>query len=150
MELKAPIPSRVEVQSPLIKDVEVLDIKEKRKNGMSVADIALETGYSEKTIRKWLKSDKAPRYTRSSGPSKLDPYKNYIMKRMSEGVFNCEVLLREITEQGYTGKRTILKDFVQPFRQQFKVEAVRRFETLPGEQMQADWGYLGTFVLDGQ
>lgn len=43
---------------------------------------------------------------------------------------------------------TVLKDFVAPFRQQFKVQAVQRFETEPGEQMQADWGNLGTFELD--
>lgn len=36
----------------MIKDVEVLDIKQKRENGMSIADIALETGYCEKTVRK--------------------------------------------------------------------------------------------------
>ena len=72
------------------------------------------------------------------------------MNRMAEGVFNCEVLIREIREQGYTGGKTILKDFVAPFRKQFKITAVRRFETKPGEQMQADWGYLGTFLLDGR
>ena len=72
------------------------------------------------------------------------------MKRMAEGVFNCEVLIREIREQGYTWGKTILKDFVAPcFRKQFKITAVRRFETKPGEQMQADWGYLGTFLLMG-
>jgi hypothetical protein len=32
----------------LIKDVEVLDVKEKHKNGISIAGIARETGYNEK------------------------------------------------------------------------------------------------------
>src|SRR5690606_36736529 len=83
-------------------------------------------------------------------PSKLDPYKDHIMQRMADGVFNCELLYREITAQGYVGGKTILKDFVQPFRRQFRHEAVRRFETPPGEQLQVDWGYLGTFMLDGR
>lgn len=135
----------------MIRDVEVLDIREKRKKGMMIADIARETGYSEKTVRKWLKADRPLRYKpRPKRPSILDPYKEYIIRRMAEGVFNCEILFRELEQQGYAGGRTILKDFVAPFRRQFKVQAVRRFETEPGEQMQADWAYLGTFELDGR
>jgi transposase len=141
----------VEVQKLLIKDVEVLDVKEKYKTGMSIADIARETGYCEKTIRRWIKAAESPRYkSRPKQPGKLDPYKDYIMSRLAEGVFNCEILLREIRTLGYAGGITILRDMVAPFRQQFRVQAVRRFETRPGEQMQVDWGYLGTFELDGQ
>lgn len=132
-----------------IRDVEVLEIRDKYEKGMTVADLALEYGYCDKTIRKWLKRKDMPNYKRRpKKPSKLDPYKEYIMNRMADGVFNCEILIREIREQGYTGGKTILKDFVAPFRKQFKITAVRRFETKPGEQMQADWGYLGTFLLD--
>lgn len=134
----------------MIRDVEVLDIRAMYQRGMSIADIARQTGFCEKTVRKWAKTDVAPLYkTRPKAPSKLDPYKDYIMTRMAEGVFNCEVLFREIVAMGYPGRMTILKDFVAPFRKQFRIQAVRRFETLPGEQMQVDWGYLGTFELDG-
>ena len=144
-------PGQAEVHRNLIRDVEVLDLKKDYTNGMSIADLALKTGYSEKTVRKWLRSDELPKYTRRAHrPGKLDPYKDYIMQRMSEGVFNCELLYREIHEKGYPGGKSILKGFVAPFRRQFKVQAVRRFETKSGEQMQADWGYLGTFDLDGK
>lgn len=135
----------------MIRDVEVLEIRRKFENGMSVVDIALESGYCDKTIRKWLKREDTPRYSkRSKQEGKLDPYQDYIMERMADGVFNCEVLYPEIKGKGYSGGKTILKDFVAPFRKQFKLVAVRRFETKPGEQMQADWGYLGTFMLDGR
>jgi len=97
-----------------------LEIRDKYEKGMTVADLALEYGYCDKTIRKWLKRKDMPRYKRRpKKPSKLDPYKEYIMNRMAEGVFNCEILIREIREQGYTGGKTILKDFVAPFRKQF-------------------------------
>ncbi len=135
---------------PLIRDVDYLDIKTMHKAGMTAVDIGLKIGYSDKTVRKWIKRDTPPRYTRKPRPSKLDPYKEYIMGRMAEGVFNCEVLIREIRSRGYEGGITILKEFVSPHRRQFKVEAVRRFETAPGEQGQMDWGYLGTFDLDGR
>jgi transposase len=139
----------VEVQKILVKDVEALDIRDKRKTGMSIADIARETGYCTKTISKWLKTNETPSYKpRPKKPSKLDPYKDYIIQRMGKGVFNCELLLREIKERGYKGGKTLVKDFAQPFRKQFRVQAVRRFETAPGEQAQVDWGYLGTFSID--
>ncbi len=131
----------MEVQKLLIKDVEVLDVKEKYKTGMSIADIARETGYCEKTIRRWIKAAESPRYkSRPKQPGKLDPYQDYIMSRLAEGVFNCEILLREIRTLGYAGGITILRDMVAPFRQQFRVHAVRRFETRPGEQMQVGLG----------
>jgi len=138
------------VLRPLIRDVDYLDMKAMHEAGMSAVDIGLKLGYSDKTIRKWIKRDGPPRYTRRRRPSKLDPYKDYIMGRMADGVFNCEILIREIRSRGYEGGITILKEFVSPHRRQFKKEAVRRFETEPGEQGQMDWGYLGTFELDGQ
>ena len=60
------------------------------------------------------------------------------MGRMADGVFNCEVLIREICSRGYEGGITILKEFVSPHQRQFKTEAVRRFETAPDGQGQMD------------
>jgi Integrase core domain len=37
-----------------------------------------------------------------------------------------------------------VKRYLQPLRQQAAAVAVRRFETLPGQQAQVDWGDLGT------
>ncbi len=48
------------------------------------------------------------------------------------------VLLREIREHGYSGGITQLKAFINPLKQA-KADPVVRFETAPGEQMQADF-----------
>jgi transposase len=48
------------------------------------------------------------------------------------------VLLREIREHGYAGGITQLKAFINPLKQA-KTDPVVRFETAPGEQMQADF-----------
>lgn len=137
----------------MVREVEILQMRKLRNQGMTIADIARVTGYSEPTIRKYLKwpEGKPVRYkNRPKRPSKLDPYKPHLMQRMSDGVFNCVVLLTEIQALGYTGGYTLVKDFVAPHRRQFRVQAVRRFETDPGEQAQVDWGYLGTFELDNK
>jgi len=129
---------------------EVERLFEMRQNGMSISAIARELDCDRKTVRKWLKQGGfRPRKPRSARPSKLDPHKEYTMKRLADGVFNAEVLLRELRLRGYAGGRSILNDFLFPFRQQQRVRATMRFETPPGEQAQIDWGECGSILEDG-
>ncbi|MBV7509843.1 IS21 family transposase, partial [Bacillus sp. sid0103] len=79
--------------------------------------------------------------------SKLDPYKQYILQRIKEGTTNCEVLLDEIGALGYSGKMTILRDYVRPFRESPKKQATLRFETPPGKQGQMDWAHVGKYEV---
>lgn len=51
------------------------------------------------------------------------------------------MLLREITQQGYTGGLTQLKQFINGHRDK-PVEPLVRFETAPGQQMQADFTHI--------
>ncbi|HHW14922.1 MAG TPA: IS21 family transposase [Firmicutes bacterium] len=119
----------------------MFDLQQMYAEGMSIRAIARATGHDRKTIRRWVKSRELPKYKpRPRRPSKLDPYKDYIMARMTEGVFNAVVLLREIRQLGYTGGVSILKEFMHPLRPVMEPKAVLRFETAPGEQAQADWG----------
>jgi hypothetical protein len=50
-------------------------------------------------------------------PSKLEPHKACLDDRLKAGVWNAQVLLRELRQQGYQGGYTILKDWLQPQRQ---------------------------------
>ncbi|MDI3270670.1 MAG: hypothetical protein QJR00_08170, partial [Bacillota bacterium] len=51
------------------------------------------------------------------------------LKRISEGVLNGSVLYAEIPAEGYTGGKTLVKDFMAPFRGIRASQAVQRFET---------------------
>jgi transposase len=42
--------------------------------------------------------------------------------------------------EGYTGRYTILRDYIQPKRALRPGRATVRFETAPGQQLQSDWG----------
>jgi len=108
----------------------------------SIRSIAKALGISRNTVRRYLRDPDGaltPK-PRPKRPSKLDPYTEYIMRRLAEGMDNCVVLLRELRQQGYTGGYTILKDFVRPLRRRGHEKATRRFETNPGEQAQVDFG----------
>lgn len=119
-------------------------MKNLHRQGMSISDIARETGHDRKTVRQALAEpllckrppSQAVRY-------QLGPYVEYIKKRIDEGVLNASKLYVEIQGQGYTGSRSQLRAFVQPFRIVRQTQATVRFETEPGEQAQVDWGHFG-------
>ena len=64
-----------------------------------------------------LKPETVPSYgARAVRPSKLDGHKPYLEDRLKAGVWNAQVLLREIRQRGHQGGCTILKDWMQPQR----------------------------------
>jgi len=126
-------------------------VKEYLERGMSKTDIANMIDMHRHTVTALSKREKNHVQTRNKRGSKLDPYKEYLLKRVQEDkVFNCEKLFSELQSRGYNGGKTILKEFVQPYRLSFKESYTRRYETDPGEQMQVDWKDAGAFTIDGE
>ena len=108
-------------------------IKALKKRGVYQKDIAAELGVHPKTVSRALKRDGAPKNPRPKRPSKLDPYKQMIDRYLKEGVWNAQVILREIEAAGYTGKGTILRDYIRPKRVLRQKRSTVRFETEPGQ-----------------
>jgi transposase len=95
--------------------------------------------------------DQQPRYKpRPKRPGQLDAFKQYIDERLSAGVWNAVVLVRELRQLGYVGSYSTVKEYLQPKREESRAAAVRRFETPPGRQAQVDWGHFGTLTTDGE
>ena len=132
------------------KDVE--DVNQLKREGLSIRAISRLSGYDRKTISRYLLEPTArPVYgPRPTPESKLEAFKPYLKERLQAGVWNGQVLLREVRERGYQGGYTILTDWLRPQRKQALAVAVRRFETPPGKQAQVDWGHLGTLAEDGE
>jgi transposase len=136
----------------VLRGKDVQELEELKRQGLSIRAISRLTGYDRKTVRKYLLQPEArPVYgPRPAPPSKLDPFKEYLEERLKAGVWNAQVLLRELRARGYTGGYTILKDWLQPQREAATTVAVRRFETPPGKQAQVDWGHLGSLEMNGR
>jgi transposase len=64
---------------------------------------------------------------------KLEAFHPYMEERMSAGVWNARVLLRELQERGYNGGYTLLTDWMRRQRESARTVAVRRFETPAGK-----------------
>ena len=118
---------------------------------LSISEIARRTGHSRGTVRKYLLSPVPPApQKRQQKPSKLDGYKEYITSRLQEYPLSAKRIYREIQEKGFTGKYTIVKDFVREVRPKSTVPAVYRYETKPGIQSQVDWAECGRIDIDNE
>src|SRR5690606_10502435 len=135
----------------MLKGGSVMEIMRLHADGLSIREISRRLGRSRNTVRKYLRQPTLPRYgPRPARPSKLDPFKPYLQQRMREGAFNSNRLLHEIRAMGYTGGRTILKDYLKPLRPPKRPPAVVRFEPPPGEQAQVDWGEFSFIDVHGR
>jgi transposase len=121
-------------------------IKALKERGVYQKDIAEQLGVHPKTVSRALRREGAPERKRKKRGSKLDPYKPLIDELLAAGVWNAQVILRELEGRGYVGKSTILRDYIKPMRALRNGKATVRFETEPGRQLQSDWGNLTTEI----
>ena len=86
----------------MLKVGDVKEIYQMKGAGYSIRDIARELDLARNTVRRYLKDPEAvmPR-ARRRRVSKLDPYRDYMDRRVAEGLENCVVLWRELQGLGY-------------------------------------------------
>jgi transposase len=123
--------------------------------GATWAEIARETGYDWRTVKRYLSAE-APAAPpapakRGSGPRKTDPYTGLIdaWLRKQPKLKASVIHERLVAEHGFTGHYQRVKVYVREHRARL-TEAEpepagfhRRFEVLPGAQAQVDWGDEG-------
>lgn len=122
-----------------------MEIHVLHRQGMSIRAIARHLSCSRETVRRYIRSPLPVadmRYKpRAPRPCKLDPFKPYILDRVAAARphwIPASVLLRESRQRGYDGGYSRLSAFLHPMKQPV-TEAVTRFETEPGVQMQVDF-----------
>lgn len=93
-------------------------IHELHATGMSLRKIGEELGLARGTVRKYFhQAPEPPRPPpRPLRASKLDPYEDYILTRLSQGCLNAAQIHREITEMGFSGGRSNVKAYVAHLR----------------------------------
>ena len=122
-----------------------------RAAGASWAEIARETGYDWRTVKKYLAAEAQalpPSVARAPQGRLIDPYTTVI-----DGWLTAEPRLqatviheRLVSGHGFPGSYQRVKLYVREARERIcprAPELHRRFEVLPGAQAQVDWGDEG-------
>ena len=127
------------------------------KRGKSIRQIATELGRSPTTVSRVLHEpvDRAP--TKRHRLSKADPFRPQIEQWVREGLTAQRMLelARADPLTPYTGGHTVFRDLVRRVRlAQQQAQAVAdvpmRFEGMPGEYLQVDWGEIRHFPFTQQ
>ena len=135
----------------MLKHGELFMIHKLRQDGLTIRAIARRTGLNRKTVRKYLQRGLDPPIygPRAPRPSVLDGYMEYIRHRLGAyPELSAVRLQREITEMGYRGGYTTVKDFVRRVRPLEEGGYEHRFETPAGKQAQVDFAYFKVRFTD--
>jgi len=114
--------------------------------GLKCSQIAANLGLDERTVARWL-SEKHYRPRESSQRySKLDPFKDDILRLLENHPYSAMQILQRIRDDGFDGGYTIVKEYVRKVRPK-RVKAFLKLSFAPGECAQVDWGSYGTVAV---
>lgn len=101
-------------------------IKELHTHGLNLSQISGKTGFDRKTVRKYVNSTSKPEpKKKKKKETKLDSYRGHIDKRVHEGNLPASSIFREIQEMGFTGKYTIVREFIRAVRLSREIPAIQ-------------------------
>jgi transposase len=119
-------------------------IKHLNKNdGLTAQQIARELVLDVRTIEKWLNETQYRPRRSVQRPSKLDPFKDDIVRMLERHAYTGMQIFQQIREQGFDGQYTIVKEYVRKVRPP-KQKAFLKLSFAPGECAQVDWGSYGS------
>jgi transposase len=80
--------------------------------GMTIGNIAKVLGKDPRTLQRWLCTGHPPWHHRQPRGSILAPYRAYLERRFGEGCRNAALLWRELREQGFSGRPSLVRVWV--------------------------------------
>jgi transposase len=113
-----------------------------QQQALTSGQIATELRLDERTVRSWMDEERYESRKSTKRSSKLDAYRQEIVRLLQSHPFTSQQILHRIKENGYTGGYSILKELVRTIRPP-RQEAFLTLAFAPGECAQVDWGYAG-------
>ena len=132
------------------------EIQVLRRAGHTLTDIATRAGVSVRSVQRVETEpavtvlDADARTHRAIGrPSKAEPFRTFVMDVLARepDVLSVE-LLRRAKLDGYTGGKSALYELISALRPE-RIRPLVRFEGLPGEFSQHDFGQVDVRFFDG-
>ncbi len=125
------------------------------KRGKSQRQIAKELGRSRTTVARALQEPVDRRPARHQRASQVDPYRPQIEHWLNDGLSIVRMLelARADPQFPYRGGRSVFNDMVRRIRsdlERTRSDVPLRFEGLPAEYLQVDWGEIRRFPFTQQ
>lgn len=111
--------------------------------GLRYSQIALELGLDCRTVARWANEKQYQPRKSASRKSKLDPFKNDIIRMLEKHPYTAAQIYQKIRQDGFDGGLTIVEDYVRKVRPP-KTKAYLKLAFAPGECAQVDWGSYGS------
>lgn len=125
-----------------------MSIRSDKLKGMNYTELGRKYNIDPRTAKRYAESEIKPEYTLTEPkPSKLDPYKKQIDQWLEEAPYSAVRILEKLQELGFDGKYSIVKEYVRGKKMDFNEKATVRFETMPGQQGQVDWGFFENYTV---
>lgn len=110
---------------------------------LEAAQIGRQLGRDARTIKRWLRCEKYQAKALPQQCSKLDPYKDEIIRQLERHPYSAQQLYQQLTEAGYQGSYSLVKGYVRQVRPK-RAPAFLTLNFESGECAQVDWGEYGT------
>jgi transposase len=143
--------------APMLSLLKRHEVQVLRRAGLSRTKVQAQTGVSVRSIRRIDKEERVATVddrtaTKSRGvgrPSKAEPFRTFVeaLVKAEPELMSLEIL-RRAKLAGYAGSKTALYALIASLRPP-KQRPVVRFEGLPGEFSQHDFGHVDVHFIDG-
>ena len=120
-----------------------------RAAGLGIKSIACKMGCSKNTVRRYLRGGGWAAYRRPERKRALRGLEPWLAERLQRHRGNADVVRQDLErEHRVTVSLRTVERAVAPFRRELRAAEVAtiRFETLPGEQLQIDFGETGVSI----
>jgi len=149
---------RSDMFNALIKAQE--ELRNQGKDEWNISALSNLTGVSRPTIRKLKNCGFEVATHGNKGKkresTKLSGFEAKVDGFLKSGCSNSSKILEELQKDGYLGSQTTIKNYISNHRELIPVRIdpkpvvrARRYETLPGDAMQMDWGFVNVVDNEG-
>ena len=106
---------------------------------LTLAQTARALGLDTRTVARWADAEQFRPRKAVPRASKLDAFKGQIVRWLDAHPYSAQQIYQRLTEAGYGGGITIVKDYVHRIRPR-RQPAFLKLDFEPGECAQVDWG----------